>query len=255
MQQDVNNNGIAVLDGSNPQNPFVKALNYEIPKDKIETISGNGNRPLSYVSWSYAWGMFKQLFPDAKYEVVKNPNTGMPYFADPDAGIMVFTKITAAGETHEMWLFVMDATCQAMRLTPYEYDKWNSKAGKWEKKGVKAASVFDINKTIMRCLVKNMAMFGFGLNIYCGDDLPEFDLEGNNSQAKKATAATRKTTKAAPQQQTDRYAGIKAVLASASDMNSLMNLYNQHKTEVDGNPEIKALFTQRKQQIKLLNAA
>ena len=46
MQQDVNNNGIAVLDGSNPQNPFVKALNYEIPKDKIETISGNVRYPM-----------------------------------------------------------------------------------------------------------------------------------------------------------------------------------------------------------------
>lgn len=250
MQENINNNGIAVLDGSNPQNPFVRALNYEIPKDKIETISGNGNRPLSYISWSYGWGMFKQLFPDAQYEVVKNPSTGLPYFNDPEAGIMVFTRITASGETHEMWLFVMDATCQAMRTVPYEYQKWNNKTGQWEKKGVKAATAFDINKTIMRCLVKNMAMFGFGLNIYCGDDLPEFDLEGNNSIATKP-----KTTRKPKNATTDRYAGIKTVLAQTTDMNSLMTLYNQHKTEVDGNPEVKALFTQRKQQIQLLNAA
>ncbi len=33
--------------------------------------------------------------------------------------------------------------------------------------------MFDINKTIMRCLVKNLAMFGLGLYIYAGEDLPE----------------------------------------------------------------------------------
>ena len=33
--------------------------------------------------------------------------------------------------------------------------------------------MFDINKTIMRCLVKNIAMFGLGLYIYAGEDLPE----------------------------------------------------------------------------------
>ena len=33
--------------------------------------------------------------------------------------------------------------------------------------------MFDINKTIMRCLVKNLAMFGMGLYIYAGEDLPD----------------------------------------------------------------------------------
>jgi hypothetical protein len=33
--------------------------------------------------------------------------------------------------------------------------------------------MFDVNKTLMRCLVKNLAMFGLGLYIYAGEDLPE----------------------------------------------------------------------------------
>ena len=33
--------------------------------------------------------------------------------------------------------------------------------------------MFDINKTIMRCLVKNIAMFGLGIYIYAGEDYPE----------------------------------------------------------------------------------
>jgi len=34
-------------------------------------------------------------------------------------------------------------------------------------------TAYDINKTIMRFLVKNLAMFGLGLYIFAGEDLPE----------------------------------------------------------------------------------
>jgi ribosomal protein S19 len=42
-------------------------------------------------------------------------------------------------------------------------------------KQVEGATTFDINKTIMRCLVKNLAMFGLGIYIYAGEDLPEVE--------------------------------------------------------------------------------
>ena len=45
--------------------------------------------------------------------------------------------------------------------------------------------MFDINKTIMRCLVKNMAMFGLGGYIYAGEDLPEQE-HAEGIQADKA---------------------------------------------------------------------
>ena len=54
----------------------------------------------------------------------------------------------------------------------------------------------DINKTIMRCLTKNLAMFGLGLYIYAGEDLPEEEekekLEQEKKAAKPATAAMKK---------------------------------------------------------------
>ena len=33
--------------------------------------------------------------------------------------------------------------------------------------------MFDINTAIMRCLTKNLAMFGLGHYIYAGEDLPK----------------------------------------------------------------------------------
>lgn len=118
---------------------------------------------LSYLTWSYAWKAFVEHYPDATYEVVKFD--GKPYYAD-DSGAMCYTKVTANGITHEMWLPVMDGANKAMKLQPYKYST------KYGEKTVEAFTMFDVNKTIMRCLVKNLAMFGLGLYIYSGEDLP-----------------------------------------------------------------------------------
>lgn len=121
---------------------------------------------LSYLSWAWAWAEFMKRYPQAEYEIVKF--NGLPYAYDPNTGYMVYTKVTVDGQTREMWLPVMDGANKAMKAEPYTItNKW----GKETK--VEAATMFDINKTIMRCLVKNLAMFGLGLYIYAGEDLPE----------------------------------------------------------------------------------
>jgi hypothetical protein len=126
-----------------------------------------GNTQLSYLSWSWAWAEVKKRFENATYIIHKFENN-LPYVYDENTGYMVFTSVTIDGITHEMWLPVMDGTNKAMKSTAYTYStKYNGE------KTVEPASMFDINKTIMRCLVKNLAMFGLGLYIYSGEDLPE----------------------------------------------------------------------------------
>lgn len=121
---------------------------------------------LSYLTWSYAWAEFKKIYPDATYEVKKDER-GRCYFGDEEIGYMVYTSVTAGGLTYEMWLPVMDNANKAMKLESYTY------ATRQGDKSVEAISMFDINKAVMRCLVKNLAMFGLGLYIYAGEDLPE----------------------------------------------------------------------------------
>lgn len=121
---------------------------------------------LSYLSWSYAWAEFKKIYPDATYEVKKD-ESGRCYFGDEQIGYMVYTSVTAGGLTYEMWLPVMDNNNKAMKLNAYTY---STRGGE---KNVEAVSMFDINKAVMRCLVKNLAMFGLGLYIYASGDLPE----------------------------------------------------------------------------------
>lgn len=128
-----------------------------------------GKNGLTYLSWCYAWAEFKKHFPEATYEVVKFD--GKPYVYDENLGYMCYTTVTVEGLTHEMWLPVMDGANKAMKATPYTYKT------KYGDKTVEAATMFDINKTIMRCLTKNLAMFGLGLYIYAGEDLPEEEKE------------------------------------------------------------------------------
>lgn len=145
-------------------------------KPVFETLNGinvnghteekvSGGTKLTYLSWAWAWAEVKKEYPDANYEIVKF--NGLPYVFDPLTGYMVYTTVTIDGVTHEMWLPVMDGANKAMKDHPYEYQ---TKSGK---KTVEAATMFDINKTIMRCLTKNLAMHGLGLYIYAGEDLPE----------------------------------------------------------------------------------
>jgi hypothetical protein len=104
---------------------------------------------LTYLSWAYAWAEFKKVYPDASYKI--NEFDGTFCSGNEKMGYMVQTEVTAGNTTYEMWLPVMDARNQTI-LQP---------------------KMTEINKTIMRCLTKNLAMFGLGLYIYAGEDLPE----------------------------------------------------------------------------------
>lgn len=126
---------------------------------------------LKYLSWTYAWTEFCKVYPEAKYEIKKFEGD-KPYLFDENLGYMVFTSITVDNDTKEMWLPVMDGSNKAMKDKPYKYNKKNFMTGEIEQKTCNAATMIDINKTIMRCLVKNIAMFGLGLYIYSGDDFP-----------------------------------------------------------------------------------
>lgn len=117
-----------------------------------EKTEKKGN--LTYLSWAWAWAEFKKAYPNATYKV--DQFNGLFCTGNEKIGYMVRTEVTAGEQTYEMWLPVMD-----MRNNT-----------------VLAPKMTEINKTIMRCLTKNLAMFGLGLYIYAGEDLPEGEGEG-----------------------------------------------------------------------------
>lgn len=128
---------------------------------------------LTYLSWAWAWQETLKICPTATYEIkhfLDKDGVSRCYQYDPVLGYMVFTSVTINGLTREMWLPVMDGANKAMKHEKYEYVV--GKGQNQYTKCVEAATMFDINKTIMRCLTKNLAMFGCGIYIYAGEDLP-----------------------------------------------------------------------------------
>ena len=183
---------------------YFEELNNINVKDKIEKKGD-----LSYLSWAWAWQEIKKRHSSIQYEVVKN-ESGLPFFKSEE-GYIVYTKVTIDDITHEMWLPVMDGTNKAMKDKRYTYKvqkkKWSTQYNKYvrtkdsegnylfEEREVEAATMFDINTTIMRCLVKNIAMHGLGLYIYAGEDIPSAEKDDILEEKKKETKEKQITKK------------------------------------------------------------
>lgn len=140
-----------------------KELNSINVNDNVEK-KNTGKTSLSYLSWTWALQEVLKRYPDTTWEV--RLFDGKPYIYDENTGYMVFTRVTINGVTREMWLPVMDGRNEAMLNHRVEHKT------KTYSYYTEPASMFDINKTIMRCLTKNLAVFGLGLYIYAGEDLP-----------------------------------------------------------------------------------
>lgn len=104
----------------------------------------------SYLSWSHAWSMVKQHYPDIQRTVYEDSMTGLNYFND---GKTAYVKvgITIEGVEHIDYLPVMDFKNQSIII-----DKVTS---------------MDVNKTIQRSTTKAIALHGLGISLYSGEDL------------------------------------------------------------------------------------
>lgn len=178
--------------------------------EKLNAINVNEHTEkknnLTYLSWAWAWAEVKKQYPNATYEI--KMFDGKPFLFDESLGYMVMTSMTIEGLTHEMWLPVMDNTNKAMKDQAYTYrvknpnykyatlniddgkfyDKYGNEQKEYNEKLVEKATMFDVNTAIMRCLTKNIAMFGLGLYIYAGEDLPQVE-EAQKEQAKQEKVA------------------------------------------------------------------
>ena len=107
----------------------------------------------NYASWAQVWEEVKKIYPLANFKVYEN-ESGMPYFFDKSGG---FCKVgvTIEGLEHICYLPILN----------------------YQNKSISTMMInsFDINTTIMRCLVKACALHGLGMYVYQGEDIPKED--------------------------------------------------------------------------------
>lgn len=127
---------------------------------------------LTYLSWAWAWGEVKKLFPNANYKVYERED-GCIYWTDGKTA-WVKTGVTINDIEHIEYLPIMDYRNQSIPL-----EKITS---------------FDVNKTIQRSLTKACARHGLGLYIYAGEDLPENEPKPEKTDFEKSATADKRAT-------------------------------------------------------------
>lgn len=103
---------------------------------------------LDYLSWSYCWSYLMTEYPLSSY-IFQDP----VFFGDDSCEIWVELSISDGVNrlSRNMYLAVTD----------------------FKNVSIKRPNSADICNTRMRCLVKCAAMFGLGMSLYAGEDLPK----------------------------------------------------------------------------------
>jgi hypothetical protein len=111
---------------------------------------------LSYLSWAWAWGELKKLYPKSYTTVYEDPN-GCIYFTDGKT-CWVKTGVTLVEEDG----------------TALEYIEYLPVMNN-QNRSILLENVMstDVNKAIQRSITKAIGRHGLGFYLYAGSDLPE----------------------------------------------------------------------------------
>jgi len=132
--------------------------------DCSKNVEKKGN--LTYLSWAWAWKTLCDNFPDSTFEFDKT-ESGSEFWPMPDGSGEVRCSLTVCGLTRTCWLPVMD----------------------YKNKAIQNPNSRDVNDAKMRCLVKAIALFGLGLYIYAGEDIPDNKPSGDGIKGKAQVTA------------------------------------------------------------------
>lgn len=105
----------------------------------------------TYLPWAAAWDALMRTFPDADIGVVKTPE-GCIYHTDGKT-CWVETFVTIEGKTRNQILPIMNHSNKSIAFDTVESTQ--------------------ASNSIMRCIVKNLALFGLDLNLWYGEELSE----------------------------------------------------------------------------------
>lgn len=167
---------------------------------------------------------------------------------------MVHTSVTADGITYEDWLPVMDYSNRSMKSQGYSVQVYDKYKKQYVEKKVEAATTFDVNSAIQRSMVRCLARHGLGLYIYNG-----FDHLSDETSETTPQQQTMKPVASAPTMQTavstDTLTTLRNAINATTDVASLVNIYLENTSQIEANPEIKAMLTSRKQALQSISKA
>ena len=134
--------------------------------DLAQCIKSKGSKGMDYVPWSNVMDRFFRECPSAEYKFHEYPvdltENGitvkriLPYTGDSKRGYFVTTSVTCYGVTRSMTSPVYGKTFATVALTP---------------------QANQIHNAQMRCLCKNVAMFGCGIELWTREEASQLEAE------------------------------------------------------------------------------
>jgi len=119
---------------------------------------------LTYLSWAWAWQEALKQDPTATFHV---QTFGDKPYMEVNGTAMVWVTVTMSGRSRTCFLPVMNSQNAPISAAGRTYkDKYGNEK-------VEKLDSFNVNTAIMRCMTKCLSLFGLGLYIYAGEDLPE----------------------------------------------------------------------------------
>lgn len=170
---------------------------------------------LTYLSWAWAWSETLRHDPKASFRVhtfSTAQDGAVPYMEMKDGTCMVWVDVTIQGTTRTCFLPVMD----------------------YRNKPITEPDAFAINTALMRCLTKCLGLFGLGLYIYAGEDLPP-DSDEKKPEVKVEVPAEEKTPQNADTQaEMDLFAeGVIKLVDMMDDEKALRSYWKSNQTQLD----------------------
>ena len=145
MENEETIEGVEMSDKTETTSFAMKVWNTLSDIDCSEKVQKKGG--YDYLSWSFAWTYLMGTFPESTYLILDD-------HVFTNGTVEVIVSVTVADGENEF--------TRAMRLPVMDH----------RNAAITDPDARDLSDARMRCLVKCLALFGLGLYIYSGEDIP-----------------------------------------------------------------------------------
>lgn len=170
---------------------------------KVIKAKAGSNRPdLTYLPWASAWIEVLKVDENATYRIIEDKDGNL--YHKVGTGAVVVVEVSICNSVKREYYPVESMPMQSVKLENMTPTQWN--------------------KAVKRGLVKCLALFGLGTNLYLNEEFTEVEKD-------------------------EIAEDIVSLIGNASSVDELLGIYNLHKEIIGKTPKLVKMFTARKEEL------
>lgn len=170
---------------------------------KVIKAKAGSNRPdLTYLPWASAWIEVLKVDENATYRIIEDKDGNL--YHKVGTGAVVVVEVTICNSVKREYYPVESMPMQSVKLETMTPTQWN--------------------KAVKRGLVKCLALFGLGTNLYLNEEFTEVEKD-------------------------EIAEDIVSLIGNAESVDELMAIYKMHEDLIKKTPKLVKMFTARKEEL------